>query len=125
MSSTSNSTAYNAEAFGRRITERRKEVGLSQAELGKRLGTSTSVIGRYERGEMTPSVEAASRIANELQTTVGYLLGETDQADLLKDPKMLHRLDAIEELPEDERRCAFRMLDALIRDTQTQQAYAA
>ena len=36
------------------------------------------VIGRYEHDEMIPSIEAAKNIAKLLNTTVGYLLGETE-----------------------------------------------
>ena len=117
--------SLDKKTFGRRVTERRKELRLSQGELAKRLGTSTSVIGRYERTEMTPSVEVAARLADELQTTVGYLLGETEQADLLKDPAMLRRLDAIEELPEEDRSTVLRLIDAFVRDAGTRRAYAA
>ncbi len=53
---------------------------MSQAELAKALSTSTSVIGRYERDEMVPSIDAAKKIAVTLNTTVGYLLGEVEQA---------------------------------------------
>ncbi|MEL6661143.1 MAG: helix-turn-helix transcriptional regulator, partial [Bacteroidota bacterium] len=40
--------------FGNRMTQARKEKGLSRDELGKSIGTSGPVIGRYERGDMTP-----------------------------------------------------------------------
>ena len=117
--------SFDHKTFGRRIIARRKELGISQAALSKRLGTSTSVIGRYERGTMTPSVEAAAKIAEELETTVGYLLGETEQAELFKDPAMLRRLDAIEELAGSERERLLYLIDAVLRDTQTRRAYAA
>ena len=41
---------------------------------------------------MTPSIDVAKNISTHLNTTVGYLLGETDKADLFKDPVMLQRL---------------------------------
>jgi len=64
----------------------RKERKMTQDELAKLLSTSISVIGRYERDEMTPSVEVAKKISNFLNTSVGYLLGETNKSDLFKDP---------------------------------------
>lgn len=54
-------------------------------------GTSVSVISRNERDEMTPSIDAAKKLAGLLNATVGYLLGENDDQDLFKDPKMLKR----------------------------------
>lgn len=47
---------------------------------------------------MTPSIEVAKNISNQLNTTVGYLLGETDKADLFKEPVMLQRLFEIESM---------------------------
>lgn len=52
---------------------------------------------------MTPSIEAAKKLAKILDTTVGYLLGENEQADLFKDPAMLRRFQDIAPLPEKER----------------------
>ncbi|KAF0236447.1 MAG: Helix-turn-helix family [Prolixibacteraceae bacterium] len=43
---------------------------------------------------------AAKKLAKILGTTVGYLLGENDEADLFKDPKMLQRFQDIQVLPE-------------------------
>lgn len=60
---------------------------------------------------MTPSTEVAKKIAGYLNTTGGYLLGETEETDLFKDPDMLERLNDIVDLPEKkgssahERRC--------------------
>jgi DNA-binding XRE family transcriptional regulator len=42
----------------------RKKKGFSQADLGKMIGTSGDVIGRYERGDISPSVEVVSKIAD-------------------------------------------------------------
>ena len=77
------------DSFGKKITALRKEKKISQGELAKLINTSTSVIGRYERDEMTPSIEAARKRAKILGTTVGYLLDETEQENLFKDPDML------------------------------------
>jgi transcriptional regulator with XRE-family HTH domain len=54
----------------------RKKKGLSQADLGKMIGTSGDVIGRYERGDISPSVEVVSKIADALEVSVDYLLGK-------------------------------------------------
>jgi transcriptional regulator with XRE-family HTH domain len=76
----------------------RKELKLSQTDLAKKLNTSVSVISRYERDEMTPSIDVAKKLAGILNTTVGYLLDETDQENVLKDPDMLKRLNDIEKM---------------------------
>ena len=38
---------------------------------------------------MTPSIDTAKRLASFLNTTVGYLLGETEDDNLLKDHDMI------------------------------------
>ena len=117
--------ALDPKGFGRRLIERRKELGLSQSKLAKRLGTSVSALGRYERAEMTPSVEVAARLAQELNTTVGYLLGETDLADFLKEPAMIRRLDALKAMDGEDQHIAFRVLDALIQEAKLRRAYSS
>ncbi len=101
--------------FGKRIAELRKEKKLSQTELAKQLDTSVSVISRYERGEMTPSVDTAKRLANLLDTTVGYLLGESEQSDLFKDPDMLKRFQDINNIAQDDKEHILFALDAMIK----------
>ena len=111
-------------SFGKKIAALRKEKKLSQTKLAKKLNTSVSVISRYERDEMTPSVEVAKKIANLLDTTVGYLLGETEQENLFKDPEMLKRFNEIEGMQTKDREHILYTLDAMIRDVKTRQAYA-
>jgi hypothetical protein len=53
--------------------------------------------------------------ANILDTTVGYLLGETEDSDLFKDKKMLQRLQDITKLPEQERNSILLTLDHFIK----------
>ena len=72
---------------------------MTQHELAKLLSTSISVVGRYERDEITPSVEVAKKMAQLLETTVDYLLGEVIESDTFKDPIMLKRLQDIILLP--------------------------
>jgi len=103
------------DTFGKKMAALRKEKKISQSELAKMIKTSTSVIGRYERDEMTPSVEAAKKIAKILDTTVGYLLGETEQENLLKDPDMLKRLNEIEKMESDDKKHILYTIDGLIR----------
>lgn len=64
--------------ISKHIVNLRKEKGFSREDLGKKVGTSGAVIGRYERGEITPSVEIANKIANALEVSLDYLVGNTD-----------------------------------------------
>ena len=55
----------------------RKRKNLSQGELGKHVGTSGDIIGKYERDEVKPSIEVASKIADALEVSLDYLVGKT------------------------------------------------
>lgn len=103
------------DTFGKRMAALRKERKMTQDELAKLLSTSISVIGRYERDEMTPSIEVAKNISNHLSTTVGYLLGETDKADLFKDPIMLQRLAELDKMDSTEKTHILHVLDGFIK----------
>lgn len=101
--------------FGKKLRECREAKELSQKELAKLLNTSYSVIGKYERDEMQPSIEAAKKIAKLVGTTVGYLLGETDEENILKDPDMLKRLNEIEKMDNEDKGSILKVLDGFIK----------
>ena len=103
-------------SFGKRLRECREAKNLSQQDLSKLLGTSYTVIGKYERDEMKPSIDVAKRLAKLLDTTVGYLLGESKDMNVLRDPAMLKRLNEIQSFPEKEREHILCTLDALIKN---------
>ena len=111
--------------FSKRLAELRKEQKLSQTKLATKLGTSFSVISRYERGEMNPSIDNAKKLASILGTTVGYLLGENENSDLLKDPDMVNRFKEILALKDKEREHVLFALDAMIQNVKLRELTAA
>jgi len=88
----------------------------SQQDLAKLLDTSYTVIGKYERDEMKPSIDVANKLAKLVDTTVGYLLDESKNTNALKDPAMLKRLNDINSFTEKEREPILYALDALIKN---------
>ncbi len=112
-------------SFGKKIAALRKNKKLSQTDLAKMLNTSVSVISRYERDEMNPSIDTAKKLADFLDTTVGYLLGETEDDQLLKDPKMIERLKDIGSFAEQEKNQIYFTLDAVIREIKNRRIYAS
>jgi hypothetical protein len=65
---------------------------------------------------MTPSIDAAKKLANILETTVGYLLGETAEQNLFKNPAMLQRLNDISSFSDKDQEHILYTLDALIKN---------
>ncbi|HEU4495728.1 MAG TPA: helix-turn-helix transcriptional regulator [Flavobacterium sp.] len=108
---------------GSNITLLRKEKGLSREDLGSTVGTSGAVIGRYEREEITPSVEIANKIAQALGVSLDYLVG--NNSVVAKDKKIVERLEVIAGMPDEEQRQLLNVIDALIRDYKTKQAYGS
>ncbi|QTY27612.1 helix-turn-helix domain-containing protein [Flavobacterium sp. CS20] len=103
-------------SFGSKLKECRSEKGLSQTELAKQIDTYHSIIGKYERDEVKPTIDVVKKLANVLDTTVGYLLGETEERELLKDPSMLRRLNDIAKFPDKDKDCILYTLDAMINN---------
>ena len=58
MSSTDINPALSMSTFGDNVNRARKARSLSRAEVAKQLGSSAPVIGRYERGEMSPRLRS-------------------------------------------------------------------
>lgn len=101
--------------FGTRLRECRKLKGYSQNEVAKLLETNHSVIGKYERDDVKPSIDVVKKLATILGTTVAYLVGEADTDELFKDPVMLQRLKDINALTEEDKKGILYALDGLIR----------
>lgn len=113
------------DSFGNRLRDCRKNKGLSQSELARILNTNHSVIGKYERDDVKPSIDVVKKLAEVLNTTVAFLLGEAESDQLFKDPEMLKRLKEINAMPEEDRKCVLYNLDAVLRDYRARQAYAS
>lgn len=107
--------------IAKRIAELREQKTWSQSELEEKSGVSRVMIGKYERGEASPSIEGAKRIADAFGVSLDYLAGEGTLGRV--DKKTLKRLQDIELLKEDERQHLLSVLDAFLRDAHTRKAY--
>jgi transcriptional regulator with XRE-family HTH domain len=114
--------AEEDKAFGNRLLALRKERGWSQPELGKRIGTSGAIIGRYERGEITPSIEVAKKLADTFGVTLDFLVGDKAVPNILSDQTMLARWQEIDALEAKERDRILSMVDSLVRDAKARHA---
>jgi len=112
-------------AFGAKILQLRKERGWSQPKVGKLIGTSGAIIGRYERGEITPSIEVARKMADAFGVTVDFLVSDREFPEILKDKEMLERWKALAEVPHPDRERILYLIDGLIRDAKARQTYQA
>ena len=66
-------------AFKERLREKRKEAGLTQAELAKKISVTDRTIQNYELGTRIPqNMKIVSDLAVALKTTPDYLLGTAE-----------------------------------------------
>jgi len=68
-----------------RIRELRKAAGLTQAELGGKVGLHQTQVGNLENGGRNLTFEWARRIAKALGVRLADLLGDEDNPDRLAD----------------------------------------
>jgi transcriptional regulator with XRE-family HTH domain len=101
--------------FGKKLKECRDAKGFSQNELAKAIEVHHSIIGKYERDEVKPSIDVVKKMAEALDTTAGYLMGESKNTMALKDQAMLKRINDINNLPEDDKKHILYALDGLIK----------
>ena len=65
--------------FEERLSELRKERGLSQGDLGKVLGVTRWSVLNYEAGKNRPDYEGLMTLADYFGVSLDYLTGRTDQ----------------------------------------------
>lgn len=64
--------------FAQRFKDLRLKKGLTQAELGEKLGLHNSTISMYERGEREPDFVTLALIAKYFRVDVDYLLSDVE-----------------------------------------------
>lgn len=105
------------DSFGKKLRDAREVKGFSQAELARQISSHHSIIGKYERDEVKPTVDVIKKLADVLDTTISFLMGETENQDVFKDPVMFKRMADIESLPEKDKECLLLTVDNFIRAT--------
>ena len=104
-----------------KITELRKKKDWSQAELARQIEVSREIIGRYERGDATPSIDIAKRIADIFEVSLDFLVGEGVNSEF--DKKTVNRIQEIQKLETETKERMWFFIDTVIRDAKARQAY--
>ncbi len=97
--------------FGSIVVELRKKKKISQTELADQLGIHKNVLGRYERNEVSPSIEIARKIADILDVSLDYLTGKVD---VEMDKDIQKRILEVSKFEDEERKNIFSVIDAFI-----------
>lgn len=65
----------SSRAFGARVRKLRDAAGLTLEQFSQRSGVSRAMLSKVERGEKSPTIGVAARIAHSLQTSLTELMG--------------------------------------------------
>ena len=60
--------------FGNRLYQLRQKAGLSQAQLGEKVGVSNKAVSKWENGKTKPGLDVVNRLADTLGVSVDELL---------------------------------------------------
>ena len=72
--------------FGNRLYQLRRKAGLSQAQLGGKVGVSNKAVSKWENGQAKPGLDIVHRLADILSVSVDELL------NMSADEKQLTRI---------------------------------
>lgn len=88
----------NSKSIGNKITEARKKMNFSQAELAQQVSISPQAVGKWERGESLPDITTLHRLAEILGVDLNYFSGSFQSEDLAK-TKTENTAQPSEEIP--------------------------
>lgn len=103
--------------LGKRIRHLRQQHGWSQEELGRRIGVGQKQVSAYERGVNLPSTEILLKLSEVFDVTLDSLAFEgygAATSHTITDRGLLARFEAVDDLPEPEKRLAIDILDLVI-----------
>ncbi len=109
-------------SLGKRLLEWRKSKSMSQTELANRIGIHKNVLGKYEREEVKPSIDVATKIADFFNVSLDYLIGKIDKEI---DTDIAEKITTIQNLPTKDQEYILFTLDAMIRDAKSRFAYSS
>lgn len=99
---------------GKRIKERREQLGLTQEQFAEKLGVATNYISTIERGASFPRYEKLVAIINALDTSADAVFCDVVVRSSLE-YKSCALLEEMEDLPLEDQNRILETLDFLVR----------
>ena len=107
--------------LGEKTKLARNKKKMSLQELSEKAGTHQKNISKYEKNLFTPSAINLKAIADTLDVTTDYLLG--NEENTIKDIALLKQFKEVHNMPKDAKEALMQVISAYIRDYRTRQAY--
>lgn len=103
--------------LGERLRQLRLERGLTQTQLGQRVGLSKRMIFHYERHATRPPADKVLALANALGLHLHELIKDTTRpADTNVDPKFARKLERAKRLPSTDQMLLGTMIDSMLKN---------
>lgn len=113
----------NKLTFGQRLTQIRKAMGLTQTELGKRIGVSQRIMHHYENKAEYPPTQKLIELAHALNKSIDELLGtENNNNENYQNikPMLARKLRRASQLPPSDLKALSTFIDALMLKQQVE-----
>ena len=101
-------------SIGKKIKQYRMERGITQSELAESIGSYQKNISTYEKDSVIPSAEVIKKIANRLEVSLDYLLG--DDQHQVSDARILKVCKDLDRLTEVDKEIILSVILAFLRD---------
>ncbi len=103
--------------FPFKLKELRKSKGWSQGQLAQKIDADLQRISKYERGVIWPTMELMVKIAKVFEVSIDFLIRDDQNTAVtkIKNQKLLHQLEAINNLPKEDQETVVSFLDAFIK----------
>ncbi len=105
--------------IGKRIKQRREELGLTQEQFAEKTGLTTNYISTVERGASFPRCEKLITILNALETTADTIFCDVVLAPSSQQTSQLS--SRLSELPPESQKRILQMLELLIQQEREMQ----
>ncbi len=112
MSENNNKETTN---FGKRLAKIRKQRGMTQGDLGKKIGVSQRVIAYYEKETQFIPAGNLNKIAGALNVSADEILGiKSLSIEAPPNRRLAKRLRHFEKLPSQDQKAILHYIDALL-----------
>ena len=108
---------YDSSSIGKRIAKLRKKKGLTQKELGLKIGITQTLVSDYETGRSHLSDSMLIRFALSLNTTPNDILGFKSESKVNENThslKLIKRINRIEKLPISKQKALLQIIDGYL-----------